>query len=99
MVELTDNITDDEIRAGLVERADEAIGIRERADTLEKEVQETQRELQEALKEVATWIELLDDSLVSLSRGDYFIGWVETEPDNWDMTIKREIPPEHIVLD
>ena len=77
MIELTENMTDDEIRAGLIERADQAIDASRRVDGLGKETQEAQRELEKALDDVATWLELLGDCLMSLSRGGYFVGWVE----------------------
>ena len=99
MIELTENMTDDEIRAGLIERADEAIDTSRRVDGLGKEIQEAQRELEKALDEVATWLDLSDESLMSLSRGGYFIGWVEEETKGWLMTIRRETPADHIDLD
>jgi hypothetical protein len=99
MIELTDEMTDAEIREGLAQRADKAIECFAKFDELRKQRSDASTALQAALDEVGVWMDKLSDGLNSVERSGFWLGWEEDDNGEWSVIIKPIIPPDHMSLD
>lgn len=98
MMELTDDLTDEQIKEGLTQRVDYAIDVQQAWEAAQREAKTLEQNAEEALENVGDWMDLLDDSLMSVSRRGYWLGYEETEPEIWNLVIKPVTPPDHLNL-